>query len=87
MAQIQPEEGVADREADRERSLGRRGSRPLRESVRKSTLSGTHFLRLFLLTPAVIWAVSPLRFFDLHPSMFAAPVQLPTLRLRAATLW
>ena len=35
-----------------------------------------HFLRLFLLTPAVIWAVSPARFFDLHPSMFAAPVQL-----------
>ena len=74
MAQIQPEEGVSDPEADRERSLGRRGSQLLRESVRRSTLSGTHFLRLFLLTPAVIWAVYPVRFFDLHPSMFAAPV-------------
>ena len=72
----QPEEGVADLEADRERSLGRRGSQLLRESVRKSNVSGTHFLRLILLTPAVIWAVSPARFFDLHPSMFAAPVQL-----------
>ena len=76
MAQIQPEEGVADLEADHERSLGRRGSRLLRESVRRSTLSGTHLLRLFLLTPAVIWAVYPIRFFELHPSMFAAPVQL-----------
>lgn len=76
MAQIQPAKGVADLEADRERSLGRRGSRLLRESVRRSTLSGTHFIRLFLLAPAVIWAVSPIRFFDLHPSMFAAPVQL-----------
>ena len=74
MAQIQPAEGVADPEADGERSLGRRGSQLLRESVRRSTLSGTHFLRLFLLTPVVIWAVSPVRFFDLHPSMFAAPV-------------
>lgn len=74
MAQIQPAEGAADLEPDRERSLGRRGSRLLRESVTKSTLSGTHFVRLFLLTPALIWAVSPVRFFDLHPSMFAAPV-------------
>ena len=71
---MQPAESVADREADRERSLRRQGSRLLRESVRRSPLSGTHFLRLFLLTPAVIWAVSPVRFFDLHPSMFAAPV-------------
>ena len=76
MAQIQPAEGVADPEADHERSLGRSGSQLLRESVRRSTLSGTHFLRLFLLTPAIIWAVSPARFLELHPSMFASPVQL-----------
>ena len=72
MAQIQPAEGVG--------SLGRGGSwllrESVRESVRKSTLSGTHFLRLFLLTPAIIWAVSPARFLELHPSMFASPVQL-----------
>ena len=68
MASIQPE-GAADLGAsDRDRSPRTLSDRSPR------TLSGTHFLRLLLLTPAVIWAVSPVRFLHLHPPMFAAPV-------------